>query len=82
MANDVEDTETDADIYYDLSRRVNIIDIKNALKEKFKPEQIARFGNNHIIYPCLNKKSYRKIIEINCQKYWIELKLNRVLKLI
>lgn len=68
MSDDVEDIETDADIYHDLSKRINIIKIKDALSRKFKPEQIARFGNNHIIYPCLDKKSYYKIIKINCDK--------------
>lgn len=62
MANNVDDTESDADVYHDFSKRINIVTIKNALKRKFKPEQIARFGNNHIIYPCLDKDSYYKII--------------------
>ena len=66
MADEVEDSERDADIYHELSKRINIIHIKNALAKQFKPEQIARFGNNHVIYPCLNKKSYYEIIEKNC----------------
>lgn len=68
MSEDVEETERDADIYHDMSKRINIIHIKNALASKFKPEQIARFGNNHIIYPCLDKKSYYAIIKKNCDK--------------
>ena len=68
MADDVEDSESDADIMHELSKRVNIIHIKHALRLKFKPEQIARFGNNHIIYPCLDKKAYQKIIKMNCQE--------------
>jgi cell division protease FtsH len=66
IADAVEDNEGDADIYHELSKRVSIINIKNALSYKFKPEQIARFGNNHVIYPCLDKKSYYKIIQKNC----------------
>ncbi|MFW6243031.1 MAG: AAA family ATPase, partial [bacterium] len=62
MAENVDDTESDADVYHDFSKRINVITIKNALKKKFKPEQIARFGNNHVIYPCLNKESYYSII--------------------
>ncbi|MFA5049302.1 MAG: AAA family ATPase [Patescibacteria group bacterium] len=73
MAEEVEDSERDADIYHELSKRINIIHIKNALSKQFKPEQIARFGNNHVIYPCLDKKSYYKIIKRNCA-----LILNRV----
>lgn len=68
MADDVEDSESDADIMHELSKRVNIINIKHALAFRFKPEQIARFGNNHIIYPCLDKKTYQTIIKMNCQK--------------
>jgi cell division protease FtsH len=73
MAEEIEDSERDADIYHELSKRINIIHIKNALSKKFKPEQIARFGNNHVIYPCLDKKSYYEIIKRNCA-----LILNRV----
>jgi cell division protease FtsH len=68
MADDVEDSESDADVMHELSKRINLIHIKNALARKFKPEQIARFGNNHIIYPCLDKKSYQTIIKMNCQE--------------
>lgn len=75
MADDVEDSESDADVMHELSKRINIIHIKNALRLKFKPEQIARFGNNHIIYPCLDKKAYQTIIKMNCQEI-----LNRIKK--
>ena len=68
MADRVEDSESDADIMHELSKRINIIHIKNALAYRFKPEQIARFGNNHIIYPCLDKKTYQTIIKMNCQE--------------
>ena len=68
MADDVEDSESDADIMHELSKRVNVVRIKHALSKKFKPEQIARFGNNHVIYPCLDKKAYQKIIHMNCQE--------------
>ncbi len=68
MADDVEDCEQDADIYHELSKRINIIHIKAALAKKFKPEQIARFGNNHVIYPCLNKTAYYQIIKKNCDE--------------
>lgn len=73
MADDVEDSESDADVMHELSKRINLIHIKNALARKFKPEQIARFGNNHIIYPCLDKKAYQTIIKMNCQEI-----LNRI----
>jgi len=75
MADDIEDSETDADVYHELSKRINIVHIKNALSTQFKPEQIARFGNNHVIYPCLDKQSYYTIIKKNCYQI-----LNRIEK--
>lgn len=63
MSKYSSDVNHDADAMHSMSKNINIITIKDALNERFKPEQIARFGNNHIIYPSLNKKSYCKIIE-------------------
>lgn len=68
MASDVDDCERDADIYNELSKRITILDIKDALLKKFKPEQISRFGNNHIIYPILNKENYYSIIKKYCNQ--------------
>lgn len=64
MAKEVSDVDTDADILHEMSKNISVLDIKNALQRKFKPEQIARFGNNHIIYPCLKKKDFEKLIEV------------------
>jgi ATP-dependent Zn proteases len=66
MSCHVDDADLDADIYHEFSKKINVIDIKAALKRKFKPEQIARFGNNHIIYPCLSKNDFYKIIKKRC----------------
>lgn len=74
MAEDVENAEADADIIHEMSKQITVIDIKGALLKKFKPEQIARLGNNHIIYPCLDRKSYEKIIDINCNKIFNKIK--------
>lgn len=62
MAFNVSDVDSDADIYHENSKEINIIDIKQALTTKFKPEQIARFGNSHVIYPLLSKQNYKDII--------------------
>jgi hypothetical protein len=84
IASDLENCDTDADIFYKFSKKITIIDIKSALKERFKPEQISRLGNNHIIYPSLNKNAYQRIIFNATQKYidfvkglGISLKLNK-----
>jgi len=62
FAGATDDVEIDPDIFYKQSLKINMLDIKKALKERFKPEQIARLGNVHIPYPSINKKSYKKII--------------------
>lgn len=55
--------DMDADIFYDITSKVTITDIKDALKKRFRAEQIARFGNNLIKYPTLKKEHFIQIIE-------------------
>ena len=59
--------DVDADVFYDITSKVTISDIKTALMKRFRPEQIARLGNNLIKYPTLGKDSFMKIIrgEVN-----------------
>lgn len=51
-----------ADEFYEMSLKINVPDIKQALRQRFRNEQIARLGNIHIIYPALKKSSYESII--------------------
>ena len=62
MADQTGNADHDADVFHEFSSKINIVDIKNALSKRFKPEQISRLGNVHIIYPSLSKKSYQTII--------------------
>jgi len=62
MASSTDDADIDADIFYDNSLKITINTIKEQLLKRFRAEQIARFGNAHIIYPSLNRKSFEKII--------------------
>jgi Cdc6-like AAA superfamily ATPase len=62
-ANDVDDPDADADQLWELTKDINLIDVKAYLGTLFYPEQVARMGNNHIIYPSLNKKAFEDIIE-------------------
>lgn len=57
------DPDVDLDIIYEHSMTINFAEVKHELSRRFRPEQIGRFGNNHIIYPSLNKDSYIKIIQ-------------------
>jgi SpoVK/Ycf46/Vps4 family AAA+-type ATPase len=69
MASRVEDCDTDADIFHTMTRKLSIIDVKKALAERFKPEQIARLGNNHVIYPSLSQATYERLIRSTCATY-------------
>lgn len=66
----VDDVDMDADLMHELTKRVNMLTIKGALLERFKPEQIARFGNNHITYPTLSSEAFTKIIERAIIRYF------------
>jgi cell division protease FtsH len=55
--------DMDPDIFYDITKNVNIHDIKAALLKRYRPEQVARLGNNLIKYPTLQKKDFIKIIK-------------------
>jgi cell division protease FtsH len=68
-ARRVEDCDTDADIFHALTSRMSIIDVKRALSERFKPEQIARLGNNHVIYPSFSRATYQKLISVTVVRY-------------
>jgi hypothetical protein len=63
MANMVNDADRDADVYHEYSKSIDIITIKGALRNRFKPEQIARLGNVHLIYPIPNRSAYESIIK-------------------
>lgn len=69
MAGDVEDCDTSADIFREHSLKVGTVEIKQALARRFKPEQIARLGNNHVIYPSLSTAAYLSIIKRSCNQY-------------
>ena len=55
--------DVDADVFLESTQRVSVGDIKEALKDRFRPEQIARFGNNIIKYPSLSRENFKEIIE-------------------
>jgi hypothetical protein len=69
VATRVEDCDTDADIFHKFTRRLSVIDVKKALGQRFKPEQIARLGNSHLIYPSLDRATYERLIAGLCARY-------------
>ena len=68
-ASRVEDCDTDADIFHQITSRLSLIDVKRALAERFKPEQIARLGNHHVIYPSFSRATYEQLIATTVRNY-------------
>lgn len=68
MADQTDETDVDAEVFHKHSLRINLLGIKGALRSRFKPEQIARFGNTHVIYPALSRDSYETIIRRKVQE--------------
>jgi len=62
MAHLTDSTNIDADVFHRETTKINFLTIKDKLTRRFKPEQIARMGNTHVIYPSLSKSSYEEII--------------------
>jgi len=69
LATSVEDCDSDADIFHALTGKLSVIDVKQALNRRFKPEQVARLGNEHVIYPSLSRRAYEQLIEQGCESY-------------
>ncbi len=63
VATQTSETDIDADIFFNLTTKINLVDIKNALSRKFRPEQVARFGNIHLIYTSLKKSHFQLLIQ-------------------
>jgi len=52
-----------ADEFHDETTKITIADVKRALRSRFRPEQIARLGNNHVIYRSFNREQFEELIE-------------------
>ena len=68
IASRIEDCDTDADIFHRFTQRLSVIDVKKALGRRFRPEQVARLGNNHVVYPSLNRATYERLIAQACER--------------
>lgn len=62
------DPDIDADVYHEITSKVNCMDIKTALRKRFRDEQIGRLGNNIIIYPSLRRRDFEEIIHRELQR--------------
>ena len=62
LTGDDLDPDIDADVYHEMTSRVNCMDIKTSLRKRFRDEQVGRMGNNIIIYPSLRRCDFEEII--------------------
>jgi hypothetical protein len=81
VASRVEDCDTDADIFHRYTSRLSLIDVKKALAKRFKPEQISRLGNTHMVYPSLDRAAYERLIAGLCTRYADEVSASSRLRL-
>lgn len=65
-----------ANEFHRQSCKITITQVKEALLTRFRSEQIARLGNNHIIYPSFDEKAFYDIIRLELNK--IRKKVNDV----
>ena len=68
MSELTSESEVDATIFHEQTKKLSIIDVKNALQERFRPEQISRLGNTHIIYPSLHTANFIELIRARLAK--------------
>lgn len=57
------------DQFHKITKKLTIVDIKEALRKRFRNEQIGRLGNLFMIYPSFSEESFRKIIDLLLNKY-------------
>jgi cell division protease FtsH len=68
MAAETSEADVDADIFHAYTEKITLVDIKAALSRKFKPEQVARFGNIHLIYKSLRRRDFEVLIQWEVDK--------------
>lgn len=57
------------DQFRKITEKISVVDIKDALKRRFRNEQIARLGNIHVIYPSFSEQNFKDIIELSLNAY-------------
>ncbi|MEY4927352.1 MAG: hypothetical protein RI894_1788, partial [Bacteroidota bacterium] len=62
MAYETSEADVDADIFHAYTEKITMVDIKQSLSRRFKPEQVARFGNIHLVYKSLRRQHFEALI--------------------
>lgn len=57
--------DIDADEYRRHTLKITVSDIKSALQSRFRNEQIARLGNNHLIYNAFSHRNFEDLIAMH-----------------
>lgn len=57
------------DQFHKMTKKLTIVDMKEALKRRFRNEQIARFGNLFMIYPSFSSESFKRLIDLFLENY-------------
>lgn len=57
------------DQFRKITEKITVVDVKDALKNRFRNEQIARLGNIHVIYPSFSQKNFEELIDLVLDSY-------------
>lgn len=76
------DPDVDPDEFHRRSLSISVPTIKECLEKLFRSEQIARLGNNHIIYPSFSSDSFRRIIDQELGRLAAKVRAGRGLELV
>lgn len=61
-ASQIAEADVDADVFKSNVELVTVVDVKQALANRFKPEQVSRFGNTFVICGTLGRADFTKLI--------------------
>lgn len=64
----VTNPDLEADSLRHANEEIGLMRIKDALLKRFRPEQVARLGNNHVIYPTFSNETFEELIRRQLQK--------------
>lgn len=56
-------SDLSANLFYNQSMKIGLNEVKDNLKSLFRHEQVARLGNNHIIFPSINEEQFQQFIK-------------------
>lgn len=68
MSDDIS-PDADADVLYEYTSKITLPEIKNSLLKYYRPEQLSRLGNSHIIYKSFSSKMYKDLINLRLNSF-------------